>query len=358
MAVAHDAASESHAGTTGSVSEASFSWSHNPVGTPRGVLVYTFVVDDSSDLATAVTYGGASLSAVSSGRAVDTAGEPGDCKAWFLGTSVPTDDPATVVVTRTNNTRQMYAVAITVTAGGNTEVTGVVLVQEDGAFVEELVDDGSPGTDSVRYAGTFSGRLGPPSPGISSTALEDIDFGSVAVATVRETTAGQGNRLVGFLVTQSDDRAAVHLAIREISGSTLSGALFTKAPTFFTGAITTAVTLSGTLFAKAATFRDGDITLQGVVFYTWTKKIDGTQLGVKIDTVLAQLLSFGGGNHGSVSVTVKITLEPLEGAETEAELTISAESTDFFVLSVPRDATSGSGDHWEVPVVRLTMEFF
>lgn len=35
--------------------------------------------------------------------------------------------------------------------------------------------------------------------------------------TVRETTAGQGSRPVGFSYGTSDDRAAVHLAVREVS---------------------------------------------------------------------------------------------------------------------------------------------
>jgi len=36
-AVANNAASESHTGTTSSTSQASFTWTHTPVGTPRGV---------------------------------------------------------------------------------------------------------------------------------------------------------------------------------------------------------------------------------------------------------------------------------------------------------------------------------
>ena len=39
MAVAHDASVESHTGTTGSTSAASYNWTHTPVGTPRGILI-------------------------------------------------------------------------------------------------------------------------------------------------------------------------------------------------------------------------------------------------------------------------------------------------------------------------------
>src|SRR3990167_2252790 len=170
MAVAFDAGSESHTGTAGSVSEESFSWSHDPVGTPRGVLVFTFVVGAVGDLATAATYDGASLTAVSGGRAVDALNEEGDCKAWFLGASVPATDPATIVVTRTNNTSAMYAVAMTFTGLVDLEVNtaGIVLVEADGTLAEQSVDDGSPGTNSLRAAGAYFGAAALPAAGASS----------------------------------------------------------------------------------------------------------------------------------------------------------------------------------------------
>lgn len=91
MSVAFNAASESHTGTIGSTSQTSFSWNHYATGTPRGALVFTFN-NASTDDATGVTYNGTSLTLAS--RAVDTAGEPGDCKAWFIGSSVPATTPS------------------------------------------------------------------------------------------------------------------------------------------------------------------------------------------------------------------------------------------------------------------------
>lgn len=214
MAVAYDAGSESHTDTTTSASEASFTWEHDPVGTPRGVLVYTFVIGSGTDIATSVTYEGAALAAVGGGSAVDSAGEAGVVTAWFLGSSVPTADPATVVVNRTNNANAMYAVCITVTAGGDTSTAGVVLVEGDGAFAEVNVDDGSPGTDSVRFAGFYFGGNNVPAAGANSTDIHSIDPGARVAGTVRETTAGQGSRPVGC-DSGSDDRAAVYLAVTE-----------------------------------------------------------------------------------------------------------------------------------------------
>jgi len=230
MAIGYDAASESHTGTTGSASETSFSWTHTPVGTPKGVLVFTFVNANADD-ATAVTYGGVSLAAVSGGRAVDTAGEPGDCKAWFLGSGLPTGSQTlTVTVTRNNNANVMYAVAITVTSSQDSAVhtAGIVLIQTDTALTSQSVTDGSSGTgNSVRFAAVNSGcdqfSTTPIKPdGVSlapfdagSTWLHGIDFGTRVCGVVRETTAGTGSRSVGFL-SPTEDAAAVHLAIKDI----------------------------------------------------------------------------------------------------------------------------------------------
>lgn len=217
MAVAHDAASESHTGTTGSTSEASFSWTHTPVGTPKGVLVFVFNANSNAVDVTSVTYGGSSVSAVSSAEARDTAGEPGSCKAFFLGSSVPTG-AQTVVVNRNNNANVMYAVAITVTASSDTAISGTpVLAQEDQQLVEKNVDTGA--TTALRYAGIYGGYVFPISAGSNSTLLHDIDFGSFGVSVVRETTGGSGSRPVGGTAPASnDDTAAVHLAIAESGG--------------------------------------------------------------------------------------------------------------------------------------------
>jgi hypothetical protein len=215
VAVAHDERFESHTGTTGSASEASFSWSHNPIGVPRGVLVFVFTNAD-ADTITSVTYDGVDAPQVS--EAIATSAEPGRTTAFFLGASVPTTDPANVIVTRVNNATVMYAISETVTALTDTEVyvPGIVLLQTVGTLAEQNVDDGSPGTNSLRFAAVNSGLAAPPVAGANSTALQGIDFGTRVCQAVRETTAGQGSRPVGFADAGSDDRAAIHLAVREI----------------------------------------------------------------------------------------------------------------------------------------------
>ena len=118
MAVAFDASSESHTGTTASTSEASFSWTHTPVGTPAGVYVFTFsaLATTATDAATGVTYNGVALENCKPLSAVDTASEPCNLRVW-RHTGVPSTGAQTVAVTRLNDTTRVYAVCVTVTAG-------------------------------------------------------------------------------------------------------------------------------------------------------------------------------------------------------------------------------------------------
>ncbi len=215
-AVADDAASESHTGITGSTNQASFTWTHTPAGTSRGVLVFVYTISATKKV-TSVTYGGVVMTEITGGVAIDTANEPGRVDTFFLGASVPIGAQS-IIVNRTNDATVMYASAVTQTAGTDTEVytPGIVLLQENGVYAEQLVDDGLPGTNSQRYAAGYSGGADILAAGAASTVINSIDFGVYTITTAKETVVGQGSRSVGFAAATADDRAAVHLAIREI----------------------------------------------------------------------------------------------------------------------------------------------
>src|ERR1051325_2948727 len=213
MAVAFDAVSESHTGTTGSVNETSFSWTHTPVGTPKGVLVFGFALSSiGPGTAVTITYGGVTVPQLGT-TANDNAGEPGSVRIGFLGSGIPTG-AQTVNISRLSSSTEMYAVAITVTAANDTAATGATAQSGDQAPAQANIDDGSPGTNSLRFAGAYYGGAAIPIAGANSTALVGIDFGQQTIAVVRETTAGQGSRPVGF-ADSSDDWACILLAIKE-----------------------------------------------------------------------------------------------------------------------------------------------
>ena len=175
---------------------------------------------------TSVTYGGTTVPAVSGGRAVDTAGELGSTKAFFLGASVPSGAPTGgIVVNRTSSTVAVWAVGILISAAGDTEVPAtVVLTQENAAIAEQSVDDANTaGTNSMRFAGVYYGGSTPAPAGSNSTVTLSTgitgtnDMGLYGWTVVKESAAGQGARLVGCTQVTSDDLAGVHLAVREFA---------------------------------------------------------------------------------------------------------------------------------------------
>lgn len=222
MAVAHLAAS----GSADSASVASFTWNHAGGASARAAIVFVMSYAVSTAKDTGVTYGGVSMSLVGSGIDSDT--EPGVVRCWFL------DNVATgnqdIIVTRTNDATVVRAHAASVSALGVCEAYAAGRVTKGGATTntgsdtsatgtqasgEAGVDDGSPGTNSLRYGMWYTGAATPLSAGTSSTALGNNDQTAFGVTFVRETTAGQGSRNIGVATGTTDDVAAVLIAIRE-----------------------------------------------------------------------------------------------------------------------------------------------
>jgi len=216
--VSLDTTTTSHANIPVSEDEGSFGWSHTAGASPEGVVVFVYTIISSTPYDISVDYGASAMTLVSGGTAVDTGGEAGVVRTYFLGSSVPTSTQ-TITVTRTNNSTKMWAVAFTVNAAADTEVytSGIVLLQENQDATEQSVDDGSPGVNSLRFAALYSGHKDPMTAGTNSTLTTNtIDYGNYTSGAVYETAAGPGSRLVGLEMVAADDVAAVHLAVREV----------------------------------------------------------------------------------------------------------------------------------------------
>src|SRR5512137_578661 len=230
MAVAHDAVSESHTGTTGVASVAAFTWNHVPTGTPRSALVFTLAIG--ANPVTGVTYGGTSMNAVPY-TAYDSDTEPGFVQAWFLD-NVASGTQA-IVVNRTNNAVVCYACCMTQTAASACEIytSGVKTISGSGAeqtaasssntgvsssWSSMTLDDGSPGTNSIRYMAVHSGASSVSAASTNTTTngtSASIDFGLYCFATFRETTPSQGSKTLTILTAISDALAVIGLAVRE-----------------------------------------------------------------------------------------------------------------------------------------------
>lgn len=227
-----DNTSESHTGTTGSISQTSFSWSHAGDATnARAVVVSVFNTLSSSNIVSSVTYGSSPMKQITEATATDTVGEPGSVVTYFLGSAVP-QGTQTVTVNRTNNTNELYAVAVTLksTDVRDTEIgtslgpvdANIVLLQNDGTMTEQNIADGAVTGTSVRMAAAYSGSANVPTAGTSSTVYQSATFGvgssARSCALAVENDSYIGTNLVGFNFATSDDRAVVHLAVRYVPG--------------------------------------------------------------------------------------------------------------------------------------------
>jgi hypothetical protein len=122
MAVVYDTFSNVAAGT------GDLSWTHTPVGTPRGVLVYIIYASTTNQVSS-VTYGGVAMSEVSSSPMVKPSGEVGTVHGYFLGSGIPTG-AQTVSVTVSGSTSKR-AGCYTITADRPTYVVDTSTLRAD-----------------------------------------------------------------------------------------------------------------------------------------------------------------------------------------------------------------------------------
>ena len=311
MAVGFDAVSQSHTGAAGSISQASFTWNHAGAS-PRGVLIFTFTTNVNAQPVTTITYGGVNIPAVANGQAADTTTEPGVCKAWFLGSGVPTGTQA-VVVNRTNNTNEVFAVCITITADSDTDYTGILLSTNNQTLAQKNINDGSPGTDSMRFAGLHSGAL-TPAVGNNTTGLVLFNPSSstTSIMVARETVAGQGSRPIGWTYAGSDDVGAVYLAVIETGVGGGSNSM----------TLTAAVTFVGGPVKQPSKLTSGAVTPAGIIqklaqrIYTGALTAAAALLSTR---VVARTLTAAVSLAGSV---VKVSSRVLSAAVTPAHASL------------------------------------
>lgn len=228
MAVAH--VSSSHVAATASV--ASISVNLDTTGARCGVIFAYTYGNSGATIFTSATIAGVNAPAVTGGVAADTATEGGNVKAYFLD-NITAGASVAFTGVRTNSAVIAGISAIALSAASACEVytAGIVLLQEDGLIVEQSVDDGSPGTNSLRLAFAYTGNATPAPVGANTTSIGSHDQTAFGSSSGRETTAGQGSRLVGLnLGATSDDRAAVHFAVRETPAAATSIPYLVMAP--------------------------------------------------------------------------------------------------------------------------------
>lgn len=215
------------AGGTSDTTTGARTWTHSPVlAAPRGVLVLIVINGASTDVVSAVTYGGVALTRAAT--AADTAGEAGRVYAYFLGSGVPAG-AQTVSVTR-SGTSAMYCYAMAFDAGGNTEIAASGVLQEDRANPQVTLTTTAA---SLRYVAINSGLANTTDlamtgdAGTTGLSLSAVDFGNQVgridrwVVGAAAAAPSAGSVIVGY-TSASDDVAFVAVAVAEIAAAAAS----------------------------------------------------------------------------------------------------------------------------------------
>lgn len=209
MTVAHDDASELEFSTADPAT-----FTHTPVATPRGVVVWIGHTTDVDRIA-GVTYGGVAMTRILS--MAHSAGEAVRGYIYFLGSSIPTG-AQTVSVDSDGSAGLKHASCATVTASADTVVNVSGSLNADQADPQIAVDTGS--TSSLRYFGIGTGLNAPSGLTLISgmTAIHDADLGAVSSVFARQTTAAAGSVTVGWTAA-SDDVAMIAIGVEEVPSS-------------------------------------------------------------------------------------------------------------------------------------------
>ena len=218
MAIAFDASSNSTPGT------GNMSWTHTPVGTPRGIAVMICQDVGTTDEITSVTYGGVSLTQATGSPIGGGAGlEDGLVAIWILGSGIPTgaqtvqvnvdatgSSKAAVCISATANYNVIQADTCTTFDSGNTSFptcsSQTVHSQRGECLVLGVLHSGE---DAITSVAADSGY----------TDIVEYDFGTRVGSWIRKTTnypAGGGSTGNLAAWTQSsDDALAICILLTE-----------------------------------------------------------------------------------------------------------------------------------------------
>jgi hypothetical protein len=208
LAADHDAFSDSGALASDP------SWTHTPVGTPRGVVVEVMQFGTAETVS--CTYGGVAMEAQTPVDG-DALTEPHMIYPFFLGSSVPTG-AQTVAVTASGATANKRAVAYTVTAAADT------VVDDQDIVVNGSLDEPSVGltatATAVGYAALCSG-LGSAANVTAGTGFtKDLGGGLSASSANTEhgTSAFSAGAVTFAFVTSGADEVVMHAVLITESG--------------------------------------------------------------------------------------------------------------------------------------------
>jgi hypothetical protein len=295
VAVAFDATSID----TGSGETGNLSWTHTPVGTPRGVVVYVIQGEtggtETTDQVSAVTYGGVSMTRLGTVAVTESTVETLRTYAYFLGASLPTGAQTVAVTVAASAIKD--ACAVTVTAAANTEVvdwevgsstntnqllTATLSLASKTSFV-------STGFTSGENIATSNAAL------TGWTLRHATDLGSHTGGLTTYNTVGTSDVAGGFDLS-ADSATAIAVAVSEVVAGDASVALTGVGTTASAGSIAATGEASVALTGATSTSAAGTLTASAGADATAT--LTGASSTSEAGTVQASA-----GGNASVALT-------------------------------------------------------
>ena len=207
MAVAFDAFGSPAEGT------GNLSWTHTPVGVPKGILVFIVQNVGTTDEVTGVTYGGVPMTRVTTNT--HSTGEASVVYAYFLGAGIPSG-AQTVVVSVNGTGSAKRAGSYSITALGDTKVQNSnVAINSDSlanpsssialtgntCFVAEAFQSGQNNLSGITPSANWTGDL-------------ENDFGTQTAGWYSYNIIGSTNVLIGWTQT-AEDACCIGVAVTE-----------------------------------------------------------------------------------------------------------------------------------------------
>lgn len=213
MSIAFDAVT-TQASTTGNMS-----FTHTPVGTPRGITFQIVeTANGGADNVSSVTYGGVAMTRVTGATVVQAAVlDNGAVYTYFLGASIPTG-AQTVAATCGGGTAKIGAVC-SVTAASDTSVDCAASLDSAGVTDPSVTLAATTSVFAMGALHTGTDAATAVSPQGGNTQLVEVDFGT-AVGNIMRRTAIESDSILIKWNSGTGEKAAIGaVGIREGAGT-------------------------------------------------------------------------------------------------------------------------------------------
>jgi hypothetical protein len=183
-------------------------WTHTPVGIPKGVVVFVGVETPGDFAMTSVTYGGVSMTQITGSPLSDTINaETHTAFGYFLGSGLPTGaQTISVSYTVSGSAWSVNAAAVTVSGPNNSAIEDTSTATDGGSPSADPTCALTVANDSVCAGILLSGQIATSSVAVGSgmTQITEVDVGNVVQSYLYKTALATTNTSLTWTVASEE----------------------------------------------------------------------------------------------------------------------------------------------------------